>query len=65
MPDGERDHIEGACNEPQPYNWKHACELRPEHRGPHRVNKGDDDLAWKGDGPVEVVKPMGKRAYIR
>lgn len=56
MADGERDNIEGACNEPQPWNWKHACQLRPGHKGAHRVNKGVDDLAWLDEnGPVDVV----------
>lgn len=57
MPELERDHRDGACNEPQPFNWKHACQLKTGHKGDHRVAVGEDDLAWSHDGPVEVVKP--------
>lgn len=65
MPELERDHVEGACNAPQPFNWKHVCHLKPGHKTVHRVPVGEDDLAWKGEGPVEVVPPVKSRAaYI-
>lgn len=65
MAELERDHVEGACNEPQPFNWKHACRLKPGHKTLHRVPLGEDDLAWKADGPVDVIAPLKSRAaYI-
>lgn len=63
MPELVRDAWDGACNEPQPYNWKHACQRPPKHRAEHRVNQGDVDLAWTGDGPVEIMPAMSARAY--
>lgn len=62
MAELERDHVEGACNEPQPFNWKHACRLVPGHKARHRVPLGEDDLAWKNDGPVDVIAPFKSSA---
>jgi hypothetical protein len=53
-----------ACNEPQPYNWKHACSRKKGHKGEHRVRLGHDDLAWIEDESVEVAEPLAAAAYV-
>jgi hypothetical protein len=51
---GREQHV-GACNEPQPHNWRNACVLRPGHEGEHRApNSQYTDFAWTG-GSVRLV----------
>lgn len=44
------------CNDPQPWNWNHACMRRPGHEGDHAVRKVYDldfCLTWPSEhGPV-------------
>lgn len=72
----QRDFIEGACNEPQPYNWRSACRLRSghseEHRAPvigGRVYRWTDDAMWAvRPGRASVVryaKRLGRRHYVK
>jgi len=54
-----------ACNEPQPFNWKHACSRLKSHKGEHRVRLGADDLAWSEGVPVDVATPLAWRYYAK
>lgn len=67
----ERHLIDGACNEPQPWNWKDACRRKPGHDGEHHAFLSRDRdghatriLAWPGpDGPVNDRAALAPRAY--
>jgi len=60
---------EGACNEPQPWNWRDACRRRPGHSGDHHAFDGKRPpqyvFAWPGPtGPVRHIRGLRTvRAY--
>ena len=73
-----RHIIEGACNEPQPWNWYSACRRKAGHYGPHHTWDPSTGMvkgryprfpfvnAWSGpDGPTrEVTALAGHGAYV-
>ena len=50
----EREVWPGACNAPQHYNWRHACQLPLHHKGPHRRRADHTSrrarIDWMWDG---------------
>ena len=70
----QRLTVDGACNEPQPYNWRDACRLRPGHAGAHRApiiggwrSRWTDDATWHAtEAPVVgASRKLGSRHYVR
>jgi hypothetical protein len=62
-----RDLVKGACNEPQPWNWRDVCVRKPGHDGDHHAPpRRGYVLAWPGpDGPVRSTGALGPRSYVR
>ena len=56
---------EGACNEPQPWNWSNACARKPGHDGEHHTKPDGRGLvlSWTEGGMVSSVHAARPSEY--